>query len=287
MARSPRSSPTKTAALGSRPYQSFAPRAARVTGRAPPPIELPQGNAPLTIATRRDLAASQKEIAARINADPRFAVMVLVNPVLAFKDLGIELSAEVQHHLMHRTQHPVELRKRRDALEQALREALGEEPRPNDRAWLAATVFERLKLAPVDSAGIEPAYLPPLNTALIARLAALRPKPKPRYRGARRASVKAGIRVAAWQPAARRLDLDAELPKLPALAQAPRELALDALYFYKDAHPLARQLLELGIIQRQGFPFHTPDAYRKIRAGERRNAFRNWIRSVRFPVAES
>jgi len=46
---------------------------------------------------------------------------------------------------------------------------------------------------------------------------------------------------------------------------------------------IARQALELGILQRQSFPFQTPDAFRRIRDAEKRNAFRAWIRSVRFP----
>ena len=40
--------------------------------------------------------------------------------------------------------------------------------------------------------------------------------------------------------------------------------------------------LELGVIQRGGFPFHTPDSFRKILEGKKANAFTYWIRSVRF-----
>jgi len=40
--------------------------------------------------------------------------------------------------------------------------------------------------------------------------------------------------------------------------------------------------LELGVIQRGGFPFHTPDSFRKILEGKKANAFTYWIKSVRF-----
>jgi hypothetical protein len=54
------------------------------------------------------------------------------------------------------------------------------------------------------------------------------------------------------------------------------------LYFYKDSNATAAALLELGVIQRQSFPVHTPDTFRKIMDGSKPNAFRSWIRGVRL-----
>jgi hypothetical protein len=81
------------------------------------------------------------------------------------------------------------------------------------------------------------------------------------------------------------MDLDAELPPLPSASAAPKKLSLEELYFYKESHPVARQLLELGIVQRQAFPIHSADSYRRIKRGEKSNAFRGWIRGIRFPDA--
>jgi len=45
----------------------------------------------------------------------------------------------------------------------------------------------------------------------------------------------------------------------------------------------ARQVLELGIIQRRAWPIHSGAAYRKVQKGERRSALLGWIKSIRFP----
>ena len=37
-----------------------------------------------------------------------------------------------------------------------------------------------------------------------------------------------------------------------------------------------------SVIMRRGFPVHTPDSFRQILDGTKGNAFRTWIRSVRF-----
>jgi TnpA family transposase len=79
------------------------------------------------------------------------------------------------------------------------------------------------------------------------------------------------------------MDLDAPLPSLKPAKKAPKTISLETLYFYKDSHPLARDLLELGIIERRSFPIHSADSYRKIKTGEKPNAFHSWIKALRFP----
>src|SRR4029077_17935129 len=128
-------------------------------------------------------------------------------------------------------------------------------------------------LTPVVTAGHEPTYLAALDPTVVKRLKALRPRPTARYPGVRRGKVQSSITIADWHPAVRRMDLDAPLPLLARAGEAPREIQLAELYFYKDAHPLARQVLELGVLQRLSFPFHSPDTYRQIRDGKKPNAF--------------
>jgi hypothetical protein len=77
--------------------------------------------------------------------------------------------------------------------------------------------------------------------------------------------------------------LDAPVPDLKPASRAPKRVELETLYFYKDSHPLVRDVLELGILQRRAFPIQTASSYRKIRDGKRPHVFRAWIRSVRFP----
>ncbi|MEL7227161.1 MAG: hypothetical protein AAGL17_20580 [Cyanobacteria bacterium J06576_12] len=66
----------------------------------------------------------------------------------------------------------------------------------------------------------------------------------------------------------------------------PHRVELETLYFYKDTHPIVRDVLALGIIQRQAFPIQTTDSYRRIRQGQKRNPFYAWINNVRFPVRD-
>lgn len=268
--------------LAPRKAKLATPRPARGPVRCLPPIPPPPQAPPIEIHSRRELATKREEIVARINAHPELSVMFLINPVLAMKDLGVELSSEVIDHVLHRMQHPVELRQRRESLEAGLAKELGEAPRPQDAAWVSQLLFEKLKLKPLATAGQAPRYLQPINAEVLARLKRRRPTAKPRYPGARRTGAQSRVTVTDWNPAIRRLDLKTPSPTVPAAAAAPKAVTLEDLYFYKDLNETARQVLELGIIQRQSFPFHTPDAYRRIRAGQKPNAFRAWIRSVRF-----
>ena len=273
--------------LTPRQAKPAAPRPARGAARCLPPIPPPPHAPSIEVRSRRELVTKRDEIMARINAQPERSVMFLINPVLAMKDLGVELSNDVVDHILHRMQHPVELRKRRESLEASLAKELGEAPRPQDSAWVSQLLFEKLKLKPLATAGQAPRYLQPINEEVLARLKRRRPAAKPRYPGARRIGASSRVTVSGWNPAIRRLDLKTPSPMAPAASAAPKEVTLEDLYFYKDLNETARQVLELGIIQRQSFPFHTPDAYRRIREGQKANAFRAWIRSVRFSNKKS
>jgi len=236
---------------------------------------------PLEIDRHISLAANQREIFRRFNQNPDLAKMLLINPVLAFADAGITLTPEIKRHVLETIQHSPRMRLRRSELEGKLREQIGETAQPNNPAWVSSFLFNKLRLTPLDTSGYEPQYVEPLNAEIIKRLQARLPKRRPRPAGKRKL-MGTLISVAPWKPTIRRFDLEAALPKLKASRSTPPEVTLQHLYFYKDSHPLVRDLLELGIIQRRAFPIHTGDSYRQIKDGNKPNAFRSWIKSIRF-----
>ena len=45
---------------------------------------------------------------------------------------------------------------------------------------------------------------------------------------------------------------------------------------------MVRDALEFGVLQARGSPFQTPDSFRQIAKARTKNAFRTWVRAVRF-----
>lgn len=237
---------------------------------------------PLAIASHRALAGRQKEIADRVAASPDLAVMLLINPVLAFERMGIKLSPEIAHHVLHTIQHPKALRTRREELEASLQKALGEPAQPTLADWNAHMLFDLRKHKPLEIGSQAPEYRPPLGQEESAKLHALRPAATRRYPQPRLLAPRNQVGSVPWKESLRRIDLDARAPKLPQAKTRPEQVPLEDLWFYKDLDPVVRDVLELGVIQRRGFPVHSPDSFRKILEGKKTNAFRVWIKSVRF-----
>lgn len=235
-----------------------------------------------TISTRQELAATTAKIVARLNRDPELAKAMLLNPAAAIQETGYKLSPEVFGHILRTVRHSKATAARRAELEARLEKEFGEPPRPLDSDWLKRILFERLRLSPLDTAGREPLYREAISAALRERLEKFRRRP-------RRITVKTpkplhGVAIQTdlahrWPG---RFDLDAKLGDLPLAKAPPEKVDLNTLYFYKDSHPLVRELIELAVIQRSSFPLHTPESYRKVRAGERPSPLRTWITSVRF-----
>lgn len=236
---------------------------------------------PIEVEKHRQLVGNQREIFQRINTNPELSKLFFINPAIALKELGVTLSPDMIHHVLEAVRHPPGLLKRREELEQKLKEALNEEPQPNKPEWVSEFLFKRLNLKPLDTSNQEPQYLEPLNAEIVRHLQEKRPKLRQVPPNQRSLSGTV-LNVATWRPAVRRMDLNAKLHELPTQKQIPSRVKLEELYFYKDSHPLARDLLELGIIQRRGFPIHSADSFRKIKKGEKRNAFYTWIKAVRF-----
>lgn len=242
---------------------------------------------PIVITTHRGLITEQQKIFKRFNENPEISRLLFINPVLAFKELNVELSPKIAAHVLHTLQHNAPDRERRTELEEKLRAELGEPPQPNNPAWLSRIVFEKLKLTPLQTRGRQPAFRPPLNEEILKRLQELRPKPRRPEPPLLGPGLGTGVRVGVWTPSIRRIDLDAPAPTLPQAAKQPKTLSLEGLFFYKDLNPIAHDLLELGLIQKRGFNFHSSASYRKIRSGQKYNAFYSWIKYVQFPEEEA
>jgi hypothetical protein len=267
--------------LGIQHAKAKSPRPARPVQRPAKPLQ-PQDLEPIAIDSHRALAGKQRDIAARVAAQPDLAVMLLINPVLAFERLGVKLSPEVAHHVLHTIQHPKALRTRREALEARLTEALGEPAQPTDAAWNRHLLFDLRKLAPLVIGANVPTYLAPLGQDESKKLHALRPPASQRYPQPRLLPPRNRVGSVPWKESLRRIDLDAPAPKLPVARQAPELVPLEDLWFYKDVDSVVRDALELGVIQRRAFPVHSPDSFRKILEGQKTNPFRSWITSLRF-----
>ncbi len=241
-----------------------------------------KGEPPPTIQSREELAAAAAKIVARLNRNPELAKAMLLNPAAAIQETGYKLAPEVFGHILRTVRHSKATAARRAELEARLEKELGEPPQPLDSDWLKRILFERLRVPPLDTGGREPVYREAISGSLRERLEKFRPR-------LRRTSVKTpkplhGVAIQTdlthrWPG---RFDLEAELGDLPRAAAPPERVDLNTLYFYKDSHPLVRDLIELAVIQRSSFPLHTPESYRKVRSGEKPSPLRTWITGVRF-----
>lgn len=249
------------------------------SGKSISVIGSPRTNDEVIVDNERQLLAMARPLAQRLKADPEFSVMLLANPVLALAEYGIKLSPRLKDHVLQALRHPPALRARRTTLEDALTKELGDDPRPNDPAWLAKLVFETRGLPPRDIGDHRPAYRMGEIDAAIAIAQRGRPAATNRYPGVRRIKVTASLGVAAPDPTVRRLDLDAALPELKPLKTAPKQLTIEEAWFYKD-DPVVRHAVELGQIERRGFPFRTPAQFRKIQAGETVDGFRAFVTRI-------
>jgi len=265
-----------------RPAHAKYPRPATPV-RATPPVKVdPASYKPLHIESHRDLLGRQREIAERVAAQPALSVMLLINPVLAFQKLGITMSPEIAHHVLHAIQHPKELRSRRDELEESLKKVLGEPARPTEPAWNAHLLFELRKLRPLAIGDHKPTYRPPLGQEETKGLHTLRPAGTERYPQPRLLPPRTRVGSEPWKESLRRIDLHAPAPELPQAPDKPLEVPLEDLWFYKDLDPVVHDAVELGVIQRRAFPIQSPDSFRAILEGRKSNAFLVWIRELRF-----
>ncbi|MFI6098139.1 hypothetical protein ACIA8G_21475 [Lentzea sp. NPDC051213] len=237
---------------------------------------------PIRLTSHRDLSERQAEVSRLLAARPQLARLMAVNPVLALREAGVHVAPRLAAHILHAIAHPPQIASRRDELARKLTKLLGEAPKPTEPPWLAAAVFTKLNVSPLDTTGQEPVFADPLNAETVQRLRANRRVLRPLRRG-RRLNGGTVIGVDAWRPSYRRLDLAARTPELPPSAAIPKTLSLLELWFYKDHDGVLHDLLELGVIMKGVFPVHSADGFRAVAAGDRRSSLYMWITAIRFP----
>ncbi len=268
-----------------------AARSGSGSGRSKDPDRTSPGAAPvhldpIEINRERELVRQGRAIVTRLSQDPELMKLLIINPVLAFKDAGIKLSPAVGNHVLHAIQYPPAVRAERDALEAQLHDALGSPARPTDPTWLASTLFDRLGVTPLVIGDHQPTYQSSTDAESLTRLEALLPT-----RGVRTVPSSA---TAPTPPAVGRwafdptpvtlLDLESPVPELDSAPSPPADLALVDLWFYKDSHPLAKPLLSLGILTVSGLAIYSSGEYRRIRKGQVTNQLVSWISSLRIPA---
>lgn len=236
----------------------------------------------IKIESHEELAASFAQVAQRFTENLELSTLLLINPVLAFKEINVNVSSKISRHILHTLQHPPVLAQRQTTLVRILKESWHELAQPNNPEWVSELLFTKLKLRPLDTSGHSPAYKPAINSKDILALQALRPQPRKKNKVAVKRQGTFRIRIKQRETTLRRMDFEASPAELPYTDEIPSEVTLEELFFYTNQHPLLKNLLELGIITRRSFPFHSGDSYRKIKNGEKPNAFRAWIRSVKF-----
>ncbi len=237
----------------------------------------------LYLKSHKDLLSRKTEIFKRIRDNPELSRLIILNPVVAFEEMGIQVSSSIQHHILTTIQYSPKVRQRQEKLEKTLNEKLGKMPQPNNPEWVSQFLFTELKLEPLNTRGLKPTYRPLANEPMLNRLSRLRAPARKRYHYKPRILRGSAIKIKLWQPAIHKMDLNAPLPKIKTMKTVPKKITLEELYFYKDSHPLVHDLLELGIIQHTAFQVHSRSNIRKINEGKVDNALYRWIKTVRFP----
>ena len=109
---------------------------------------------PIVVTTQEDLHKNLRKIGRRFNENPDLARLVLVNPILALEDVGVQLSPEVKKHIIDLFRFPAGLKKRKAKLEAELKEELSELKLPHKLPLTpesrADLLFGVLKITPLE-----------------------------------------------------------------------------------------------------------------------------------------
>ncbi len=107
----------------------------------------------IPIASRADLRKNMRAISTRLNDNPELARLILVNPILAFEDAGVQMTSEVKQHIMDTLRFPKRLMERKAQLETEIGDALGcldmNVKLPLNEQQRADLVFRILKVRPL------------------------------------------------------------------------------------------------------------------------------------------
>ena len=163
------------------------------------------------------------------------------------------MSPEIARHVLRSVYQPKRVRDRIAELVEKFKDELGGLPQPHDPAWTASFLFETLKLPVLNTPHLKPIYKPSRAADAIAKLNARRPKGGSRYNIPRRRHPKM-LLSGPYEPPPdlRQLDLDATLPEIKKTKRKRTNIDFEELYFYKDSHPLVKDVLEYGMLLRAG-----------------------------------
>ncbi len=116
-------------------------------------VKKPKDFEPIVIGAHRDLRKNIRNISKRFNENPGLARLLIVNPILAFEDVGVQMSPKVKQHIMDRLRFPPLLREREKKLEAELKEDLSRHKisckLPLTAELRAHLFFHVLKLTPL------------------------------------------------------------------------------------------------------------------------------------------
>lgn len=118
-------------------------------------VKKPKDFEPIVIGTHRDLRKNIRNISKRFNENPDLARLLIVNPILAFKDVGVQMSPKVKQHIIDRLRFPSLLQERKVKLEAGLKEDLSKLniscKLPLTAELRAVLFFRVLKLTPLQA----------------------------------------------------------------------------------------------------------------------------------------
>lgn len=135
--------------------------------------EKPSRDEPIRVETHRDLRKNIRAVSTRFNDNPELARLLLVNPILALEDVGVEMTREMKDHIMDSLRFPKRLVEKKERLEAELRAELQELGLPAEfpltaeaRAHLLFTV---LKLPPLPEDACSPDQIESRRARFYAR----------------------------------------------------------------------------------------------------------------------
>ncbi len=135
--------------------------------------EKPVDSETLVVTTHDDLRRNIRNINRRFMEHPDIGRMLIVNPILALEDLGVQLSDEIKQHIMNSLRFPKSLQERRRKLETELHEEMARLGKPYtlplNATQRADLLFGALHLAPQGEDAVDQSCLSPQRTRCYKR----------------------------------------------------------------------------------------------------------------------
>jgi hypothetical protein len=136
--------------------------------------EKPRSFEPISVNSERDMRQHMRAICQRFNDNPHLARLVLVNPILALEDVGVQLAPEIKDHIMQALRFPPRLEERKAELETDIKAELAKLKVPAELPLTPARrsqlLFQVLKLPPLSQDAGEVATLESHRTRAYSRM---------------------------------------------------------------------------------------------------------------------